>query len=87
MKIIEIRNFIYTIESTLEPIEKIIKQVLNFLYKYHDDNYNSPNFNPLIKSINFDYSYDPLTQSLLMKYRINRRKWICISFKNFTSEF
>ena len=80
-KIEEIRNFIYSIQYEFEYIDNIIEKILDFLQKYHDDDYHSPTFNPLIKNINFKYFYDPDTTSLYFKYAITRRKWINISFE------
>jgi len=81
-KISEIRNFVHTIEGALEPINNIIDKITNFLYNYHNDDFNSNEFDPLIKGINFDYEYCPDTCSLLFKYRLTRRKWLCINFQN-----
>jgi len=80
-KIEEIRNFIYSIQYEFEYIDNIIEKILDFLQKYHDDDYHSPTFNPLIKNINFKYFYDSDTATLYFKYAITRRKWINISFE------
>jgi hypothetical protein len=82
-KINEIRNFAYTLDYIHTPINKIINSILNFLYdKYHNDDYNSPKFNPIIKGLNFDYTYDYDTASLYVKYRLTRRKWLNLNFEN-----
>ncbi len=76
-KINEIRNFIYTLDYIHKPINCVVDSILNFLYdKYHNDDYNSPKFNPIIKGLNFDYKYDYNNQILFIKYRLTRRKWL-----------